>query len=170
MKLPVVGTFARMLGSSVYISVLHHVNWLIITPVPVARAIDDAKPGTGVVWLSDDDPCLVFGEGTRFTEVFTAKTQIMLPKSVGSGVAEVAEVISNTQMKIKKEFGGVNGKVTARIREKLTELREEGKQGLEFKVLPFVDQQEMYRNVYQCLKNGECIGIFPEGSYDIFLR
>jgi glycerol-3-phosphate O-acyltransferase/dihydroxyacetone phosphate acyltransferase len=150
--------------------VLDHRNSLIVTPVPVARAIDNAKPGTGVVWLSDDDPCLVLGDGTRFTELFPPKTQIMLPKSVGSGVAEVAEVISDTQMKIKKEFDGVNGKVTARIREKLTELREEGTQGLEFKVLPFVNQQEMYRNVYQCLKSGECIGIFPEGSYAILLH
>lgn len=89
--------------------------------------------------------------------------QIMLPKSLNSALAEVAEVISDTELRIKKEFSG-----TTRIRERIVELRQEGQQGLEFKVLPFVDQQEMYRHVYQCLKDGGCIGIFPEGI-SIFL-
>jgi len=88
----------------------------------------------------------------------------MLSKSVNSAVAEVAEVISDTVLRIKKEFGGDSGKGTARIREKTAELREQGATGLEFKVLPFVDQQQMYRYVYQCLKEGGCIGIFPEGE------
>jgi len=88
----------------------------------------------------------------------------MLPKSVNSPVAEVTEVISDTQLKIKREFGGDSGKVTTRIREKLAELRDQGQNGLEFKRLPFVDQQDMYRYVYQCLKDGGCIGIFPEGQ------
>lgn len=89
--------------------------------------------------------------------------QIILPKSVNSAVAEVAEVVSDTELKIKREFGGESGKVTARFREKIAELREEGLTGLEFRKLPFVDQQQMYRHVYQCLKEGGCIGIFPEG-------
>jgi glycerol-3-phosphate O-acyltransferase/dihydroxyacetone phosphate acyltransferase len=89
--------------------------------------------------------------------------QIMLPKSLNSSVAEVAEVISDTELKIKRDFGGESGKTTARVREKLAELQAEGKYGLEFKTLPFVDQQKMYREVYQCLKDGRAIGIFPEG-------
>jgi glycerol-3-phosphate O-acyltransferase/dihydroxyacetone phosphate acyltransferase len=129
----------------------------------VARAADNARPGSGLVWLSEDDPCLVLGEGTRFTSEFSPKMQILLPKSVNSAVAEVAEVLSDTELKIKREFGRDSGKGTSRIREKLAELREEGQRGLEFRALPFVDQQDMYRNVYHCLKNGGCIGIFPEG-------
>lgn len=89
--------------------------------------------------------------------------QIMLPKALNTTVAEVLEVISDTQLKIKREFGGESGKTTARIQERVAELRKEGKEGLEFKTLPFVDQQQMYRHVYQCLKDGGCIGIFPEG-------
>jgi glycerol-3-phosphate O-acyltransferase/dihydroxyacetone phosphate acyltransferase len=89
--------------------------------------------------------------------------QIMLPKTVSSAVAEIAEVISDTELKIKREFGGESGKTTARVREKLAELQEDGKDGLEFKTLPFVDQQQTYRDVYQCLKDGGAIGIFPEG-------
>lgn len=87
----------------------------------------------------------------------------MLPKTVNTAIAEISEVISDTQLKIKKEFGGESGKTTTRIREKVAELRDQGQEGLEFKTLPFVDQQEMYRHVYQSLKGGGCIGIFPEG-------
>ena len=39
----------------------------------------------------------------------------------------------------------------------------EGLVGFEFKKLPHVDQGEMYHHVYECLKHGGCIGIFPEG-------
>lgn len=135
-----------------------------IATVPVARAADDAKPGIGTVSLSENDPCLVIGHGTRFLEEFTPNMQIMLPKTVGASVAEVVQVISDTELKIKREFGGESGKGTARIHEKLKELQAEGKQGLEFKKLPHIDQNEMYHYVYECLKSGGSIGIFPEGE------
>ena len=136
----------------------------------MVRAADDAKPGTGQVTISDDDPCLVIGYGTRFTKEFTPKMQIMLPKSVSFAVAEVTEVISDTELRIKKEFGGESGKGTARIREKTKELLAEGKQGFDFKKLPHVDQKEMYHHVYQCLTEGGCIGIFPEGMWVCWYR
>jgi glycerol-3-phosphate O-acyltransferase/dihydroxyacetone phosphate acyltransferase len=122
-----------------------------------------AKPGSGRVLISPDDPCLILGEGTDFLTEFSPRMQIMLPKSVNSALAEVSEVVSNTQLRIKKEFGGESGKGTVRIREKLAELKAEGITGLEYKTLPFVDQQDMYRHVYKSLKKGGSIGIFPEG-------
>lgn len=131
--------------------------------VPVVRAADDSKPGTGLVSLSPDDPCLVIGHGTKFLSELKPKSQIMLPKSVGSIVAEVIEVLSDEKLRIKKEFGGESGKGTSRVREKLLEEEANGVRGLSFKRLPFIDQQEMYRHVYQRLKEGGCIGIFPEG-------
>ena len=90
----------------------------------MVRAADDAKPGIGQVTISDEDPCLVIGYGTRFTEEFAPKMQIMLPKSVNFAVAEVTEVISDTELRIKKEFGGESGKGTARIREKRSDDRQ----------------------------------------------
>lgn len=129
------------------------------------RAADDAKPGIGRVTISDEDPCLVIGHGTQFTVEFTPKMQIMLPKSVNYALAEVVEVISDTQLRVKKEFGGESGKGTTRIREKQKEMEALGETGFEYKKLPHVDQGEMYHHVYQCLKNGGCIGIFPEGMY-----
>jgi glycerol-3-phosphate O-acyltransferase / dihydroxyacetone phosphate acyltransferase len=89
--------------------------------------------------------------------------QIVLQRSVGSPAAEVTQVISDTELKVKREFGGDTGKGTSRIREKTDELRTQGLDGMDFKRLPFVDQQETFRLVYQRLTEGENVGIFPEG-------
>lgn len=147
MKRKAVGFFARQMDS-----------------IPVARAVDEAKPGTGLVYLQHDDPCLLLGHGTRFKSEFAPRKQIMLPKSVNSVVAEIVEVVSDTEMRLKGEFRSESGKGTSRVREKLAERRAEGTAGLPFKILPFINQQEMYRGVYQRLKEGGCIGIFPEGG------
>lgn len=129
--------------------------------IPVSRSGDYASGGTGLIRLSPDDPCVVLGSGTQFLSEFTPRMQIMLSKSMNSLVAEVLEVLSDTELKIKKEFGG--GKGSTKIREKVAELQELGQAGLEFKKLPFVDQQEMYQHVYEALNSGGSIGIFPEG-------
>ncbi|KAJ7582744.1 glycerol-3-phosphate O-acyltransferase [Mycena floridula] len=143
-----VGFFARLMDS-----------------IPVSRAADLAAPGTGRVSVSAHDPCLVVGHGTKFLADFSPRMQIMLPKSVtDSPIAEVTEVISDTELRIKREFGGESGKGTAKIRDKVAELKKTGVEGLEFKKLPYVDQQEMYRYVYESLKQGGSIGIFPEGG------
>jgi glycerol-3-phosphate O-acyltransferase / dihydroxyacetone phosphate acyltransferase len=165
MKRKAVGFFASLMGSSMCCRHTLEQLCLIVSTstVPVARAADDAKLAIGRISISDDDPCLVIGYGTQFTSEFKPKMQIMLPKSVNSAVAEVVEVISDTRLKIKKEFGGETGKGTAKIREKHKEAEAAGTPGLEFKKLPHVDQGEMYHYVYQCLESGGCIGIFPEG-------
>ncbi|KAI0318958.1 glycerol-3-phosphate O-acyltransferase [Amylostereum chailletii] len=147
MERKVVGFFTKMMAS-----------------IPVVRAADNATPGTGRVYLSRDDPCLVLGIDTKFLSDFKPRMQIMLSKSVNSVVAEVVEVISDTELRVKKEFGGESGKGTNRIREKTEELIAQGVNGLEYKKLAYVDQGEMYRKVYQELKEGGCIGIFPEGG------
>ncbi|KAK0214270.1 glycerol-3-phosphate O-acyltransferase [Armillaria nabsnona] len=146
MKRKAVGFFSRLMES-----------------IPVARAADSASPGAGKLRISPDDPCLVLGDGTRFLSELSPRMQIMLPKSVNSLVAEVVEIISDTELKVKREFGGEKG--TAKARDKIAELEAAGeKGGLPFKKLPFVDQQEMYRYVYECLQNNGSIGIFPEGG------
>ncbi|KAA1475269.1 hypothetical protein DENSPDRAFT_418220 [Dentipellis sp. KUC8613] len=127
--------------------------------VSVVRATDNAKRGAGVVYIDSEDPCLIRGVDTAFTTEFTPRMQIMLARAVGSPVAEVVEVISDTELRVKKELKG-----TARVREKVTELKETGVHGVEYKRLPYVDQQDMYRHVYQRLTEGGCIGIFPEGG------
>lgn len=138
--------------------------------VPVARAADDAKAGAGRIRLSDSDPLLVLGDGTNFTTQLKVKSQILLPKTVGYLIGEVTEIISDTELRIKKDFGGESGKGTERLREKLAELKANGEDGIDYKTMPFIDQQEMYRFVYQRLKEGGCIGIFPEGTFSARIR
>ncbi|KAG8864956.1 hypothetical protein FRB96_003544 [Tulasnella sp. 330] len=134
--------------------------------IPVARAGDYAKTGTGRIALSVDDPCLVIGYGTSFTEQLKPKMQLMFPKSVGSPVAEVLEVISDTEIRVKKEFAaGESGKKTAKITEKLNEVKStSGIDGLDYKTMPYIDQGTMYGEVYRRLTEGGAIAIFPEGG------
>ncbi|CAK5277709.1 unnamed protein product, partial [Mycena citricolor] len=135
----------------------------LMNSIPVVRAADSAKAGSGKITLSAADPCVVLGSGTRFTTELKPRMQLMLAKSLGSPIAEVAEIVSDTELRIKKEFGG--GKGTGRIREKVEELRAAGEDGgLQYKCMPFVDQQEMYQYVYNSLNEGGSIGIFPEGG------
>ncbi|KAJ6504811.1 hypothetical protein C8R47DRAFT_1103689 [Mycena vitilis] len=130
----------------------------LINSIPVARAADSIKPGTGRVRLASDDPCTVIGEGTKFLTEFKPRMQIMLPKSLASPAAEILEVISDTELKIKKEFSADGTKCTDKVKEAM------GTEGLEFRKLPFIDQQDMYRHVYDALNRGGSIGIFPEGG------
>lgn len=90
----------------------------------------------------------------------------MLPKSAGSVVAEVVEVLSDTELRIKREFGGESGKGTTLVKERLQQMREQEQKevGLEFKKMPHIDQQETYHHVYESLNQGGCIVIFPEGT------
>lgn len=87
----------------------------------------------------------------------------MLPKSVGSLIAEVSDVISDTEVRIKSEFGGdMNG--TTHVRDAIIEAQKAGGAGLPFKRLPFIDQKDMYQFVYKRLSENGCLGIFPEGT------
>ena len=89
----------------------------------------------------------------------------MLPKSVAFASAQIEEVISDTELRLKSEFmipskdGNSNVKATQRVR---TDKGSES--GWEYKVLPHVDQEETYGAVFKRLNEGGCIGIFPEGA------
>ena len=133
-------------------------------PVPVVRPQDEAKTGAGHVFLDDDDPLLLHGVGTKFTEQIKPRARVALSSAVGSYSAEVLEVLSDTQLKVKKEFGTDSGKGTTKFREKVVDAKKSGKPGLTYKVVPHIDQAAMFGAVYNNLKNGGCIGIFPEGS------
>ncbi|KAF8323193.1 glycerol-3-phosphate O-acyltransferase [Clavulina sp. PMI_390] len=147
MKRVFVGTFAGLMDS-----------------IPIVRAQDEAKPGTGFVRLSPDDPCLVIGVGTKFKSEFPPRSKMALPKSVGSVAADIEEIISDTELRIKREFSSDSGKGTAKIRKKLETILASGEKGLTFKVLPYINQERIYRYVYDQLNNNGCIGIFPEGG------
>lgn len=89
--------------------------------------------------------------------------QIMLSKAINSSIAEVVEVISDTLLRIKTEFHNETEKSTKLVREKVEEAKSQGIFGLTFKTLPYVDQNEMYQDVYHRLRDGHCVAVYPEG-------
>lgn len=119
--------------------------------IPVVRAQDNLKPGSGKISIDvDEDPFLVKGKGTKFTLECSEKGIIALPQSLGA--SEVVEVRSDTELIIRKEF-----KDTPQIRTLLTK-------GTSYKAAHKVDQKEVYQKVFDHLSHGNCIGIFPEGG------
>ncbi|EPQ26968.1 uncharacterized protein PFL1_05603 [Pseudozyma flocculosa PF-1] len=152
----------------------------IMQSIPVARAADSAKAGQGTVAAHPSgDPLRLIGHGTAFTSQLVPKGQIMLPKSTGYACAEVVEVVSDTELRIKKEFkdpraiealkGGGGGGADRGRKDSPSSADEAkgaagGGSGCKYQCLPFVDQTQMYSSVYEKLAEGGCLGIFPEGG------
>ncbi|RKP26631.1 hypothetical protein SYNPS1DRAFT_13938, partial [Syncephalis pseudoplumigaleata] len=124
-----------------------------LNAIPVSRAQDLARKGSGRIQLPDryGEPTRITGTGTRFTSQLQIGWSIALPQNRGSAV--VAEIVSDTELRITKEF-----KELAAL-ESLT-----APNGTPYKVMPHVDQSEVYRMVHERLTSGGCIGIFPEGG------
>lgn len=150
MKRPFIGLMARVMQS-----------------ISVTRAIDDAKDGTGRIFLSpqESDPCIIYGNQTHFTKELSPRKQIMLPRHLGSATVEVVEVMGDDRLRVKKPLPT---KAFEALREEGSKFEEKAVElnliGFAFKVLPYVDQTQMYGKVYEKLKNGGCLGIFPEGG------
>ncbi|GAA5987840.1 hypothetical protein JCM5350_003167 [Sporobolomyces pararoseus] len=126
----------------------------LMQSIPVARAQDSAYNGAGTITLSPKDSTIIIGTGTSFKKDFSqSRWQIMLPRTLNSVSVEVVEVLSDTEMRIKKEFP-----------KKATESLKSKPDGTSYKVLPHVDQSSMYSSVYKALTQGGSIGIFPEGG------
>ncbi|KAF9169922.1 hypothetical protein BGX21_009592 [Mortierella sp. AD011] len=121
--------------------------------IPVERPQDLAKPGSGTIKLLDrySDPLRITGNGTKFTKQLMVGDQISLPKDVGSSV--VVEIISDTELIIKKEFKEL------KALELLTSA-----EGSKYKCMPHMDQSSVYKTVFERLNSGHCVGIFPEGG------
>ncbi|KAF0383963.1 bifunctional glycerol-3-phosphate/glycerone-phosphate O-acyltransferase SCT1 [Gigaspora margarita] len=136
MKRKYVGTIARSLHA-----------------IPVIRPQDSGVPGKGKIYLSDrkNEPLLISGIGTKFTEQLKVGGQISLPNDRGS--SEVTDIISDTKLKIKKEFKDL------KALEMLTQ-----PEGTTYNCLPHIDQSKVYQAVFEVLNAGGCVGIFPEGG------
>ena len=143
-----------------------------IGAIPVARAMDDVRPAKGKIFLpdQDNDPTLIRGVGTDFkTADFEIGGLIVLPKVRSqTPSAEIAEVISSTELRLKKPFK------TPEAMESLTGTGSgsgtpggdpnEQTRGCSFKIAPFVDHSKVYDAVFDELEAEGCIGIFPEGG------
>jgi len=159
-------------------------RWLIgwfarkVGAVPVGRALDMVKPGSGTVYLPDpiDDPLLVRGIGTKFDGKEVQIGGLLVLPSVNGTAAntEIAEVISAEELRLKKPFKGKaamkqltgrddvddNGKFT----DESVKGTQKGFEGSKYKTAPKVDQTQVYDAVFDRLSAGGAVGIFPEGG------
>ncbi|KAI8881524.1 hypothetical protein K501DRAFT_324464 [Backusella circina FSU 941] len=125
----------------------------MISAIPVFRPQDLAKAGKGRLHLLNrkTDPLRITGIDTEFTKQLKKRDSIVLPK--GAGVSEVVEIISDTELIIKKEFKEL------KAMEYLTATA-----GTAYKCMPHIEQDAVYKSVHDELNNGRCITIFPEGG------
>ncbi|KAJ3187113.1 hypothetical protein HDU85_007151 [Gaertneriomyces sp. JEL0708] len=136
MDKPHIGIPARALGS-----------------IPVVRAQDLVKRGQGSIKRDSNDHHLIRGINTAFTQEVTPRSLIQLSAGNHKFHFDVVEIMSDVLLKVKKPVEDD---------EALKLLAAEG--GAEFKIVPHVDQQEMFQTVIDRLERGECVGIFPEGG------
>lgn len=117
--------------------------------IPVVRPQDNLKPASGTIFVDfDKDPLRVRGRDTKFTTELSVKGILGLARV---GNAEISEILSDTELLLRKEFSN------PRARELLA-------QGTSYKFAPHVDQAVTFRNVFNHLRLGGCVGIYPEGG------
>lgn len=148
----------------------------LVSAVPVGRALDMKKPAQGKIYLPDPegDPTLVKGTGTDFTDQSFMKGGLLVLPSVNNTAAnaEIVEIVGPNEIRVKKPFKGdvavkqLTGKPLEETNGHTSNGDPKGGKfdGIKYSVAPHVDQSAVYDAVFQRLKEGGCIGIFPEGG------
>lgn len=146
--------------------------------VPVGRAQDKAKPAKGTIYLPDplDKPTLVRGIDSDFESEAEVGGMIFLPSvkgQAGSSV-EIAKIVGPREILVKRPLKSKvpMQQLTGRddiddegnMTNKAVKGPREGYGGTKYKLAPKTDQTEVYRAVFDRLRNGGCVGIFPEGG------
>lgn len=146
--------------------------------VPVGRAQDSAKPGKGTIYLPDpiNDPTLIRGVGTNFEKQGEVSGMIFLPSTKGkSGLSvDIAEIVGPEEVRVKRpvkdqialfQLTGRNDiDEDGHFTNKSLKGCAEGFKGSKYKIAPHIDQTKVYQAVFDRLKSGGCVGIFPEGG------
>ncbi|KAI9888548.1 MAG: hypothetical protein M1814_006818 [Vezdaea aestivalis] len=145
-----IGTMAQLMGS-----------------LPVGRALDMTKPGSGRIYLPDPnkDSLLVKGVGSSFDKEAQIGGLLVLPTVNGNTAsAEIAEIIGPEELRLKKPFRGKEFLKQLTGREVVDQPAVRDFEGSKYKTAPKVDQTEVYDAVFTKINRGGCIGIFPEGG------
>eukprot|EP00928_Gymnodinium_smaydae_P008015 TRINITY_DN12879_c0_g4_i2.p1 TRINITY_DN12879_c0_g4~~TRINITY_DN12879_c0_g4_i2.p1 ORF type:complete len:760 (+),score=124.35 TRINITY_DN12879_c0_g4_i2:229-2280(+) len=111
--------------------------------IPVKRPQDSAFSGSGRV-VADGTKTLR-GRATNFLKQVEVGAQL----SFGGKTFKVKGITSDVELTLDTEAGPTGGEDDA---------------GESYKVLPKVDQSGMYHSVFESLRQGKCLGIFPEGG------
>ncbi|ORY62697.1 uncharacterized protein BCR38DRAFT_346962 [Pseudomassariella vexata] len=146
--------------------------------VPVGRAQDSAKAAKGTIYLPDPvkTPYLIRGVGTNFVKEAEKDGMIFLPsvKGMSGSSVGIAEIVGPEEIRTKRPFKGrlpmqqLTGRDDVEADGKFTNKDiagpKEGYPGTKFKLAPNIDQSQVYQAVFDRLKSGGCVGIFPEGG------
>ncbi|EDQ92016.1 uncharacterized protein MONBRDRAFT_14444 [Monosiga brevicollis MX1] len=108
--------------------------------IPVERPQDLATKGKGTISAATGATTVV-GKDTQFTKDLTPGSGF----AVDGHVFKVEKVISDTEAEVRDGPS-------------------EGFKDVAFKVYPRLNHDDLYEMVYDALKRGEAIGIFPEGG------
>ncbi|KAI1116452.1 acyltransferase [Nemania sp. NC0429] len=146
--------------------------------VPVGRAQDKAKAAKGLIYMPDpiNDPTLIRGVGTDFEKEAEVGGIIFLPsiKGQSGSSVDIAKIVGPEEIRTKRPFSGKLALFQLTGRDDITgegkfdarDLKgpKDGYEGTKYKLAPHTDQTEVYKAVFNRLKSGGCIGIFPEGG------
>lgn len=146
--------------------------------VPVGRAQDAAKPKAGIIYLPDpiNDPTLIRGRGTHFDREAEVGGMIFLPSAKGqaSTNVDIAEIHGSEEVRVKRPFKTKLALFQLTGRDDIDESgsftnkefkgMKEGYEGTKYKLAPHIDQTKVYEAVFDRLRSGGCVGIFPEGG------
>ncbi|KAG0166094.1 hypothetical protein DFQ30_007588 [Apophysomyces sp. BC1015] len=125
----------------------------LIKSIPVIRPQDRAIAGNGRLQLLNrkSDPTRINGINTSFTVQLRPRDSIVLPNGVG--MTEVVEIVSDTELVIKKELKDLKALALLTSNE-----------GAPYECMPHIEQESVYQCVHEELNAGECITVFPEGG------
>ena len=117
--------------------------------IPVERAQDLSKVGKGTVTFEDN--LTVIGKETEFTKQFKEGQSIKFScTGMDVQVEEqiIVKVVSDTELTLKSPGAKIY----------------DPNQAYKYKILPKVDQSQVFKNVEEVLGNGGSIAMFPEGG------
>ncbi|EJP67305.1 acyltransferase-like protein [Beauveria bassiana ARSEF 2860] len=150
-----------------------------VSSVPVGRAQDAATPGSGTIYMPDPigDPTLIRGVGTKFGEgEGEVQGMLFLPsaKGVNGESMNIERILGPDEVRLKRPFKGRLAMQQLTGRDDIDDdgrftnkgLRgvAPGYKGTKYKLAPHTDQTSVYEAVFDRLRNGGCVGIFPEGG------
>lgn len=126
--------------------------------IPVERPQDLAKVGAGKVFHPDPENTLLYeavgGDEVDFVRDFQTGENARNSVSVQGNIHRVDKVISRTQILLKPL--GPDEQYTPVVVAK--------ESPVSYKIVPHIDHKQMFNAVYEHLRQGNCLGIFPEGG------
>ncbi|EGW33417.1 uncharacterized protein SPAPADRAFT_136811 [Spathaspora passalidarum NRRL Y-27907] len=143
-------------GKSYRMNIVGH-GARLVSAIPVERAQDLLKKGTGKIYLDTSDKTghSLIGEDTKFSSECEPRGLIGLYNSLGN--CQIDKVIDDTHLVLKDPFFSSRNEIQTKIDIAL-------KQGTPYKIAPHIDNHHVFNHVFHHLAQGKVLGIFPEGG------